>query len=210
MQAQTAAFKEVGKSVRNRKGKRRGRRRERSSSASRSSESPFRLARRAKHGIAVVEMARRTPGALLKSALTMVRDYLVMAQGSDPSANANLSAMVVSYLTTVFLPARGAALGLRDVQELRTLARALDLILRGNLASAADHLIQRFKAVESAATDGWAVAQHLEFIPAGTVTSVERRVRDYAIVAEKNEAKMRALMRSGVEDRRPRAPMRRE
>eukprot|EP00974_Lingulodinium_polyedra_P075281 7294911-Lingulodinium_polyedra.AAC.1 len=76
-----------------------------------------------------------------------------------------LAPRVVEYLTTV-LEKGEKDLGLRNSRELRSLAQAIDAIIRGDLAFAADTLVQRFKAVETAALEGgWALAQHLELIP---------------------------------------------
>ena len=85
-------------------------------------------------------MARRSPGDLLKRALAKMQEYLVTQQGAD-GENGKLAAIVEAYLTSVLLPASGSKLGVRDTQELRTLAKALDRIVKGDTAGAADFLI---------------------------------------------------------------------
>ncbi len=64
-------------------------------------------------------------------------------------------------------------MGRRGERELRTLSLAIDFLVSGEVARAADLLMQRFKAVELAAVSeaGWQVAQHLELIPSSEVTA---------------------------------------
>ena len=72
--------------------------------------------------------------------------------------------IVTAYLTLVLEVSREAErAGLRNLRELRTLAKCLDLLLSGQVAQAADALMQRFKAVETASRDGgWEIVQGLE------------------------------------------------
>ena len=81
-----------------------------------------------------------------------------------------------TFLTSVLLPAGDP--GVRNSREMRTIALALDEILKGNVLGATDLLAQRFKAVQQASADGhWNVAKHLELLPDGqiaTVTQAER------------------------------------
>jgi len=88
---------------------------------------------------------------------------------------------MVRYLTTALTPAH-PSLGMRNQRELRTLAEALDALLAGNVAQAADFLMQRFKAVELAATDtaGWAAASHLEIIPDTRASASSISEREHA------------------------------
>jgi len=94
---------------------------------------------------------------------------------------------MVRYLTTALGPAH-PSMGMRNQRELRTLAEALDALLAGDVGRAADFMMQRFKAVELAATDaaGWAAASHLEIIP---------EARASASTMQEREAAARALMR---------------
>ena len=95
---------------------------------------------------------------------------------------------MVRYLTTALSPAH-PSMGVRNQRELRTLAEALDALIGGDLGRAADLLMQRFKAVELAATDagGWAAASHLELIPevnASSSTLSEREAAARALVRQ--------------------------
>eukprot|EP00971_Amphidinium_carterae_P301482 5990188-Amphidinium_carterae.1 len=63
------------------------------------------------------------------------------------------------------MPTHREVLSIRNLRELRTLARALDLLSRQKVGEAADLLAQRVKAVERATVDGhWTNAQLLELI----------------------------------------------
>ena len=77
---------------------------------------------------------------------------------------------------------------------MRTLAKALDLLLQGKVAAAADVLAQRFRAVEAAQVDGWGVAQHLELIGDARVTSLTDRERTAAARQEKEAIKQRYMV----------------
>ena len=78
----------------------------------------------------------------------------------------------------------------RNRKEMRTIAEAVDSMLMGDLARAADILISRFSAVELASTTKhWNVARHLELIPPQDVSSIPTELMDYATGAEKREAR---------------------
>ena len=84
--------------------------------------------------------------------------------------------LVMAYLTTVVLPNREKGVGLRNERELRTLAKAIDLVLEGQLLSALDLLAQRFKAVETVTTGAtWSEAKYHQLIPTDKVTCVDPR-----------------------------------
>ena len=104
-----------------------------------------------------------------------------------------------TYLNTVFrqrFPARPISLG--NSRELSTLARTLDALLSGNVGRACDCLVQRFKALESAVTEGhWGLAKHYELIPQEEVslTSTQERqvlAKRQLLFAKLDEAKRRA------------------
>ena len=84
---------------------------------------------------------------------------------------------VIQYLTTASHGASGER-GIRNERELHTLALAMDSLLQGDLAAAGDVLMQRFKAVEIAATEqNWDLAKYIEVLPergASAVTEAER------------------------------------
>jgi len=72
---------------------------------------------------------------------------------------------------------------------------ALDHLLRGDVARCGDTLIQRFKSVETAASEGsWRVASRLELIPEASVSSVTPAEREAAATLELREAKLRDLL----------------
>ena len=109
-----------------------------------------------------------------------------------------LAPRVVEYLTNLLERGDAKGLGLRNSRELRTLAQALDALLAGNTALAADTLMQRFRAVEMAAQEtAWAVAQHMELIPLATVSSVSDADQNAAAKAELKEAKLRQHLHGG-------------
>ena len=78
---------------------------------------------------------------------------------------------------------------MRSARELATLAEAIDSVLAGDLTSAAELLMQRFKSVETAAYVGnFHGAQHLEVIRPDKVTCVGGRERELARLTEKEDA----------------------
>ncbi len=101
-----------------------------------------------------------------------MKTYLVTRQAGQTDSQ-TLTAVAEAYLTSVLLPTQAGRLGRRGERELRTLAMAIDYLVSGEVAQAADLLMQRFKAVELAAVSdaGWQVAQHLELIPSSEVTA---------------------------------------
>ncbi len=96
--------------------------------------------------------------------------------------------VVTNYLTVGLAPsvaAQGKALSLRNEREMRTLAEAIDAILRGNLATAGDIMMQRFRACELNAIEGdWQLAKHMELIPGQMITSVPQGMRQQLIKEE--------------------------
>lgn len=87
-----------------------------------------------------------------------------------------LRSVVTTYLTTGLAPAlaaEGRPLNMRNEREMRTLAEAMDAILRGDLAGAGDILMQRFRSCEMNASEGsWQQARHLELIPEARVSYI--------------------------------------
>ena len=79
----------------------------------------------------------------------------------------------ITYLTQCFFPNYPEKeVGLRTSREMRTVALALDHVVKGNLGEAGDILMQRLKALETSVKDGsWVTAKHLEIIPR-SVTSM--------------------------------------
>ena len=93
--------------------------------------------------------------------------------------------LVSTYLTTALHPSLGHTLPRRMERELRTVAEVLDCILNGRIPEAGDILMQRFRALETAATDGtWELAKHMELIPDTRVSSVPMGMRREALQRE--------------------------
>ena len=107
-----------------------------------------------------------------------------------------LAPVVLSYLTSVLLPAASGQMSLRSERELRSLAMAIDYLLTGETVKAADLLIRRFQEVETAHADGnWTMARHSEVLPEGRVASITAKQREQIIKTEAAEAKPRAMAR---------------
>ncbi len=65
-------------------------------------------------------------------------------EGGAKSLDAVATPVVTAYLMQAVMPVRGKDLSLRNESELTTMAKALDMILRGNVAGEGDVLVQRF------------------------------------------------------------------
>ena len=76
---------------------------------------------------------------------------------------------------------------------MQSLAEAVDLLMRGRVASAGDVLIQRFRAVEAAALEEgrWSVARHLEVLPEVGVSTVPSGLRGVVISSERARRRLR-------------------
>ena len=133
------------------------------------------------------ELARRLPGALLQRFLARISEYLAVRTGDEGDA---LPPVVMQYLTTFLAPSLGSDLSLRSGRELRTRATTLDALLRGRQAEAADVLVQRFKAVELAASENtWAMSQQVELVPESRVSSMGTEERAHVARREQREAR---------------------
>ena len=192
-----AAYKVPGET----QGKRRRRRRRSRRSSSGSSAEDFHDARESSDLSAIHAKASKTPGVLLDESIAKMEEYMAAREGRSPNDGTHLNAVVETYLTTVLLPAQGSNVGPRNERELRTLARAVDKILRGDTGGAADILIQRFKAIETAISDGhWGVARHLELLPPLAVTAVPEKERAEAARREKEAIKLRHMVHGRREE----------
>ena len=82
----------------------------------------------------------------------------------DTSPLLDRTSKMMSYFQIVAKPQLPGKV--RDLRELETLGRCIDLLAQGALPELADALAGRFLAVESAGlTNNWQDAQHLEVIP---------------------------------------------
>lgn len=132
-------------------------------------------------------IAERFPGALTMEAVTSMRQSLLTTSGEDLEDRGVRPIATLYYRSILACRTTGV-----QSRELLNLSVALDCLLRGKIASAADILSQRLKAQESVAQGtSWAIAQRLEVPPTelgGLVATTElnqARLEDY------NEAKTR-------------------
>ena len=100
----------------------------------------------------------------MKAGLTQIKKYLSQRCGTQDEEGSQLAANVVQYITSVWNGARPTTeMGVRNAKEMRTVGECLDALLRGDLATVGDMLMQRLKAIERAHKDGnWQTAAHLE------------------------------------------------
>ena len=146
------------------RGRRRGGNRRRSSSSSSRSSS-----RSKSPGVGkdLVDKARRRPGGLLKAGLKLMAGFLGGSRGAGQAGEGterleDVRRLVSTYLTAALQPGLGHAFPRRTVRELRTIAEALDCFLSSRIPEAEDILIRRFRALETAATNGtWELARHM-------------------------------------------------
>ena len=118
---------------------------------------------------------QKYPGMLAKTGLAQMAEDLgdlVVGAGEDEGALSSrrlrkrkiteMRAIVRTYVKTQLIP--GLDGNPRSRREAETLAAVLDLLVRGRTEAAADVLMQRLKAVELAARDGWERATWLELL----------------------------------------------
>ena len=143
------------------------------------------------------EYAEKRPGRLTARLLNKMRDILAREEGPmHQGAGTNLTPSAASsYFLTVIVPQYKERLTLRTSRELRTTAKALDLLAQGRADRAGDVLSQRYKALELYLADQtWSRAQFLELIPPEGATLVEK---DEMLMASKEqtvEQRMRATL----------------
>eukprot|EP00971_Amphidinium_carterae_P338032 6475188-Amphidinium_carterae.1 len=136
-------------------------------------------------------MAEKYPGKLMQMTLNKMHSYLHL-KGVGGNQEKGLIPVVTTYMTGVLQPACGSNLSMRNARELLTIAKAVDLIIVGKLSEACDVLLQRFKSVETAATEGsWGLSTHLELLPEMRVSSLGTGERSVAMAAERHDAKLR-------------------
>ena len=116
-------------------------------------------------------IAEKWPGKLYVHGLRQ------MERQADPTSAAegatNVPPAAARYVNTVV----NKDMPLAKKRELKTLALAMDHVAKGEVAVAADVLMQRFKAVEAAASSDWQVASQMELISetTGISTYAERK-----------------------------------
>ena len=164
---------------RRKKKKKRDRDESSTSSSSNSSGHIFRESRGSRYGASLASKTRRCPGPLATEILAKMRQFIVTQQGS--SSDGSLRPVCLAYLTSVLIPSLGGEMSTRNVEELRSMAAAMDAMLNGSPAQALDIMASRFSAVETlATTKDWNMAKHLQVVPSERVSCVNEDYMDYA------------------------------
>eukprot|EP00435_Cladocopium_sp_Y103_P027212 s1020_g6.t1 len=150
----------------------------------------------------LMEYAQKNPGRLASRLLTKMRTLLAREEGAmkSQSGQENLTPpTATSYFLTVLLPLHRDRLNIRVQREMRTIAKALDLIASGAQEEAADLLAQRMKALEMMIADqSWARAAHIELLPPEGATLVEADESWVATREHLQESKMRSWKGKGL------------
>ena len=115
----------------------------------------------------LIEYSQQYTGRLAARLLTKMQDLLAREEGAmNPVGQNQTPATATSYYLTVVAPSYRDRMNIRMAREMKTIAKALDLVATGRHPEAADALAQRYKALELQMSDQtWARAQHLELIP---------------------------------------------
>eukprot|EP00438_Fugacium_kawagutii_P012792 Skav211672 [mRNA] locus=scaffold216:125247:126899:+ [translate_table: standard] len=145
----------------------------------------------------LLEYAEKKPGMLasrllqkMKKILARQESPLSLQDGRDLTPSTG-----TSYYLTVLIPQYRDRLSLRTSRELRSTAKALDLIAQGRQDKAADVLAQRYKALEvSLADQSWSRAQHLELIQAEGAVLTEHDELVMATKEQKEEIRMKNMV----------------
>eukprot|EP00434_Breviolum_minutum_P013419 symbB.v1.2.011826.t1/scaffold804.1/size161093/3 len=146
----------------------------------------------------LLEYSQNFPGRLAARLLTKMQTLLAREEGAlNQSGRNQTPATATSYFITVVTPLYRDRMNVRAAREMRTIAKALDLIATGRHPEAADVLAQRYKALELQMADQtWARAQHLELIPPEGASLVEK---DESLMATK-EQNLDVKMKGSVHD----------
>ena len=114
------------------------------------------------------KVAREHPGRLLQTGLESMAAQLGTLEGAE--FNEPAPSLVLRWFLTVFVAQHpNKSLGEPLYREMRTIATVLDKILVGDVPSACDYLMQRFKGLQLFVNDGsWESARFLELIPQTT------------------------------------------
>ena len=123
----------------------------------------------------LVRYSQKFPGRLASRLLLKMKEGAareLVGANNEVGATPPLAS---HFVLTVLMPQLGPKASLRTQREMRTLAKGLDLLARGETSQRADLLGQRIKALERAAVEGhWMSAQFLELLPPDTSTLLER------------------------------------
>lgn len=134
----------------------------------------------------LLEYSQNFPGRLAARLLTKMQLLLAREEGAMNHDGRNRTpATATSYFLTVVTPTYRDRMNVRAAREMRTVAKALDLVAIGRHPEAADVLAQRYKALELQMADQtWARAQHLELLPPEGASLVEK---DESLMATKEQ-----------------------
>jgi hypothetical protein len=143
------------------------------------------------------QIARTRPGELTTRGLETLRGYMSSLGGGNISGDPS-APIVLHYLLTIFFAQHPPqSLGEETARELRTLAEALDGLLKGEVIQVLDLLMQRFKATTLAAVEGSTRASRwLELIPTSTEMVASPEELEVAKRAEAGELKLKALVKA--------------
>ena len=142
----------------------------------------------------IQRLAATRPGRLLKQGLkqmyTLTNPSTVVTSADIP----DIPAAAMSYFHNILETTQSQHLSKRDGRELKTLAAAVDLLVRGQLSQAGDLLMQRFKSVETAARDQhWDIAVQQELIPETWTGASSLREHEVASKLAIRQKSVRAL-----------------
>ncbi|CAK0832761.1 unnamed protein product [Prorocentrum cordatum] len=155
-------------------------------------------------GNAIQAVADGRPGTLHDEAIAQIARVMGLREGADgqrarPRIRGYLQAAVFGHHPI-------HSVGERTVRELQTLAAALDLLEDGSLASVADTLMQRFKALEMALNDGnWHIANELGVVEGIRPTLASRDEQESARGSATLRRRLEEAEPALAEPRRPRA-----
>ncbi|CAK0845909.1 unnamed protein product, partial [Prorocentrum cordatum] len=189
--AAAAALEAAGSAARPLAVRRRRREQSRSDSQERAGGDQLDFRDAPSRGNAMQAVADGRPGMLHDEAIALIARVMGLREGADGQRvrhriRGHLHAVVFGHhpIHTV---------GERTVRELQTLAAAMDLLEDGSLASVADTLMQRFKALEMALNDGnWYIANELEVVEGIRPTLASRD--------EQESARRSAMLRRRLEE----------
>ena len=138
-----------------------------SRSSSSSEESVFRLAALPEGVDRLHRIHQERPGALADMTLRRFQELLSRAIGGGTAMDdVRLPAVARAYLSQIYLVRNTeAAIGLRNLRELRTLTTLIDLMASNDILRALDVAVQRVKSIELFISQGqWNQANLLELI----------------------------------------------
>eukprot|EP00435_Cladocopium_sp_Y103_P034714 s218_g9.t1 len=143
-------------------------------------------------------LSQKNPGKLLRVTMEDLSRFLAdraPGGGKMEWSDHRMMAYVSQVLVAQHPP---ASMGVRNHRELMTLARAIDLLLEGQLPELGDLLVQRLKAVETAVIEqSWSTARHQELIPAQAMSLTSEGEKRKAAKMELSHSKLRELIVKG-------------